>query len=104
MSSYNLRRFVFCDGGTKKHPKIYGFGDVESAARAFDILVIRRALEKDKPIDATSLGGENALGNNFSLSEYQIPSLLEVLQSITRDDLIYGLKQAAKKGLSLHPR
>jgi hypothetical protein len=39
-------RFVFCDNGTKKHPKIYGFSSLNAAARAFDILTCKRTLEK----------------------------------------------------------
>ena len=41
-------RFVFCDNGTKKHPKIYGFSSAEAAARAFDVLTIKRAVEKGR--------------------------------------------------------
>ena len=44
------RRFVFCDNGTKKHPKIYGFSSMDAAARAFDILTCKRALEKGRTV------------------------------------------------------
>ncbi len=43
-------RFVFCDNGTKKHPKIYGFSSLDAAARAFDILTCKRALEKGRTV------------------------------------------------------
>jgi hypothetical protein len=39
---------VFCDNGTKKHPKIYGFSTLDAAARAFDLLTLKRALEKGR--------------------------------------------------------
>lgn len=45
-------RFVFCDHGTKKHPKIYGFCSAEAAASAFDILTCKRALEKGRSVAA----------------------------------------------------
>lgn len=41
-------QFVFCDNGTKKHPKLYGFTTLEAAARAFDVLTCKRALEKGR--------------------------------------------------------
>lgn len=43
---------MFCDHGTKKHPKIYGFCSAEAAASAFDILTCKRALEKGRSVAA----------------------------------------------------
>lgn len=45
-------RFVFCDQGTKKHPKIYGFSSAQAAARAFDLLTCKRALEKSHSVQS----------------------------------------------------
>lgn len=48
---------MFCDNGTKKHPKIYGFASLEAAARAFDLLTIKRALEKGRSVQGVLNAG-----------------------------------------------
>lgn len=95
-------RFVFCDGGTKKHPKIYNFSSITTAARAFDILVLKRYLEKRKTIDADTWSATSENTTNFAVSEYTgNPDFIELLKSSSRDDIVYGLKAVAKKGFSL---
>ena len=42
-----------------------------------------------------------ALGTNHPLSDYQREDLVMLLAGTTRDDLIYGLKQCAKRGHAL---
>ncbi|KAL6778709.1 hypothetical protein ACKKBF_B04960 [Auxenochlorella protothecoides x Auxenochlorella symbiontica] len=93
-------QFVFCDHGTKKHPKIYGFGSAGAAACAFDILTCKRALEKGRTV-AGVLGSAVSLATNHPSTNYQNDELLTLLSSITRDDVIYGLKICAKKGYLL---
>lgn len=147
---HTRRRFVFCDNGTKKHPKIYGFAAAEAAARAFDLLTCKRALEKGRgaagllaaspqvrcarwprcivrrmpcpcparpsqprtrPAPRTRLPcpapghapQTQALGTNHPAGDYQDVPLLAYLAETSRDDLIYGLKQCAKRGHSLEP-
>eukprot|EP00887_Chlorella_sp_A99_P003669 scaffold7.g3669.t1 len=95
-------QFVFCDNGTKKHPKLYGFTSLEAAARAFDVLTCKRALEKGRS-PATLLAASNGLGTNLPVADYQQQPLLDLLATTTRDDLVYGLKQCAKKGFVLAP-
>jgi hypothetical protein len=41
---------VFCDSGSKKHPKIYGYTTATAAARAFDLLTCRRLVEKSPAV------------------------------------------------------
>lgn len=155
-------RFVFCDNGTKKHPKIYGFSSLEAAARAFDILTCKRALEKGRTVAGIISAGQvcrcvdplppdprtaermdslrgarlrrlppqlgslrstrqpsrvhqpslalaarspttQSLGTNHPASDYANRELLAFLESASRDDCIYGLKQCAKKGHALAP-
>lgn len=97
-------QFVFCDGGSKKHPKIYGFENLNDAARSFDILILKRAYEKieggfvdivkeEKVKDAT----------NFPLAEYGDEDLLKLIAEASRDDVIYALKTAAKRCFPLDP-
>ncbi|KFM22580.1 hypothetical protein F751_4224 [Auxenochlorella protothecoides] len=93
-------QFVFCDHGTKKHPKIYGFGSAGAAACAFDILTCKRALEKGRTV-AGVLGSAVSLATNHPSTNYQNDELLTLLSNITRDDVIYGLKICAKKGYLL---
>ncbi|PSC76919.1 DNA topoisomerase III (plasmid), partial [Micractinium conductrix] len=86
----------------KKHPKIYGFASLEAAARAFDLLTIKRALEKGRSVQGV-LNAGSALGTNHPAADYANSDLLRYLASSTRDDCIYGLKQCAKKGHALQP-
>lgn len=95
-----LSRFVFCDGGTKKHPKIYGFLNPVAASRAFDILTCRRLVEKGKPLAVVIEAGQVPI-TNFPLSEYAEPKFEYLITSASRDDIIYGLKQAAKRNLPM---
>jgi hypothetical protein len=97
---YSPRRFVFCDGGTKKHPKIYGYASSLAASRAFDILTCRRALEKGRNLSEIVESGQS-LGTNHPLADYDSPELVALLGSVSRDDLIYGLKQVAKRNLAM---
>lgn len=94
------RRFVFCDGGTKKHPKIYGYPSSLAASRAFDILTCRRALEKGRNLSEIVESGQS-LGTNHPLADYDSPELVALLGSVSRDDLIYGLKQVAKRNFAM---
>ena len=43
------------------------------------------------------------LGTNLPAADYADRELLSFLESTTRDDCIYGLKQCAKKGHTLAP-
>ncbi|GAB4818237.1 hypothetical protein N2152v2_005283 [Parachlorella kessleri] len=95
-------QFVFCDAGTKRHPKIYGFATAASAARAFDILTCKRALEKSRSVAAV-LGSAQTLGTNHPTVEYTNEALLTLLHTHSRDDVIYALKQCAKRGFGMEP-
>lgn len=45
-----------------------------------------------------------SLGTNHPSLDYANEQLLSLLHSQTRDDVIYALKQCAKRGYSLEPR
>ena len=82
--------------------QIYGFTTLEAAARAFDVLTCKRALEKGRP-PAALLSVAQGLGTNLPSSDYQRGDLLGMLAATSRDDLVYGLKACAKKGFALAP-
>ncbi|KDD72473.1 hypothetical protein H632_c3299p0, partial [Helicosporidium sp. ATCC 50920] len=105
MEKYDLQlsqEFVFCDNGTKKHPKVYGFHSAEAAARAFDLLTCKRFLERGRGV-AAAISALGALGINLAPEEYASESLQHLLASCSRDDLVYALKACAKKGCALSP-
>lgn len=92
-------RFVFCDGGSKKHPKLYGFQTESDAARAFDVLTLKRALEKgDKNVGEILATDEErrSLDLNHPYDDYRNDELLAVINETSRDDLIYGLRQLSR--------
>ena len=97
-------QFVFCDGGSKKHPKIYGFENLKDAARSFDILVLKRAYEKIEGefVDIVKEGKVKD-ATNFPLAEYGNEELLKLIAEASRDDVIYALKTAAKRCFPLDP-
>ena len=97
-------QFVFCDGGSKKHPKIYGFESMADAARSFDILILKRAYEKIEGefVDIVKEGKVKD-ATNFPLGEYGNEGLLKLIAEASRDNVIYALKVAAKRGFHLAP-
>ena len=124
-----------------------GFATAASAARAFDILTCKRALEKSRSVAAvlgsaqvrpsvkaatkrrceswpgfawrrcshlrtgvwcrlgdSPCAGLQALGTNHPTAEYTNEALLTLLHTHSRDDVIYALKQCAKRGFPMEPR
>lgn len=97
-------QFVFCDGGSKKHPKIYGFENVTDAARSFDILILKRAYEKIEGGFVDIVKEEKVKDTtNFPIGEYGNEELLKLIAEASRDDVIYALKAAAKRSFPLEP-
>lgn len=94
-------QFVFCDAGVKKHPKIYGFNSIEQAARAFDVLLLKRHFERfenGKAPEEYSIPLE--LETNNPASDYAYHnSLLMLIANSTRDQIVYALKDVSKSRL-----
>ena len=101
-------QFVFCDEGVKQHPKIYGFGSLEQASRAFDVLALKRYFERSNvPVQVAIQNILKAEGvdTNHDVEEYvdmgrRAGEFLELVGLSSRDQLVYALKDASKKKLA----
>lgn len=94
-------QFVFCDAGVKKHPKIYGFNSIEQAARAFDVLLLKRHFERfdgGKTPEEYSIPLELETNNPASDYAYH-KSLLMLIANASRDQIVYALKDVSKSRL-----
>ena len=96
-------QFVFSDGGVKKHPKMYGFMSAEQASRAFDVLGLKRYLEKNcaswkDAAQALTKGELQQSLTNHGEAEYaRDDRLIELIFFSSRDQLVYGLKEVSRR-------
>lgn len=96
-------QFVFSDGGVKKHPKMYGFMSAEQASRAFDVLGLKRYLEKNcaswkDAAQALTKGEVQQSLTNHGEAEYaRDDRLIELIFYSSRDQLVYGLKEVSRR-------
>jgi len=102
-SKYDVQ-FVFSDGGIKRHPKVYGFMSAEQASRAFDILGLKRYLEKStcgswrEAAEILKLGQGRLAHTNHREGEYAADDrLMELISFSSRDQLVYALKEVSRR-------
>jgi hypothetical protein len=101
-------QFVFCDEGVKQHPKIYGFGSLEQAARAFDVLALKRYFERSKAnvqVAIQNILMAEGVDTNYNVEDYvdmgsRDGEFLELVGLSSRDQLVYALKDVSKKKLA----
>ena len=101
-------QFVFCDEGVKQHPKIYGFGSLEQAARAFDVLALKRYFERSKTnvqVAIQNILTAEGVDTNYNVEDYvdmgsRDGEFLELVGLSSRDQLVYALKDVSKKKLA----